>query len=235
MKHNRIGGWFLACLELTVVGLVVASPLSAQESKLRDTLKGHRCGVHCLAYSPDGKTLASGSYREVKLWDVETGKLKATLEGEGYFCSLAYSPDGETLVGTGPMAFKLWDVKTGKERTTTFKEWWGEYSATFPNPRSLPARLPSRESEVKFQQEVKTRKVQATLKGHRDSVADVAFSPDGKTLASGSYDKTIKLWNVATGKELATLIEDWDPVHCVAFSPDGKTLAAAVLTSFTGI
>ena len=57
-------------------------------------------------------------------------------------------------------------------------------------------------------------------------VCCVAFSPDGKTLASGSEDKTIKLWDVATGKEQATLKGHTEWVKSVAFSPDGKTLAS---------
>src|SRR5262249_53240542 len=70
-------------------------------------------------------------------------------------------------------------------------------------------------------------KVQATLKGHKNAVSSVAFSPDGKTLASGSGDKTIKLWDVATGKEMASLKGHTGYVFSVAFSPDGKTLASA--------
>jgi WD40 repeat protein len=69
-------------------------------------------------------------------------------------------------------------------------------------------------------------KLRATLKGHTNFVCSVAFSPDGKTLASGSADKTIKIWNVATGKNIATLIGHTDEVTSVAFSPDGKTLAS---------
>jgi WD40 repeat protein len=57
----------------------------------------------------------------------------------------------------------------------------------------------------------------------------VAYGPDGKTLASGSYDKTIKLWDVATGKELATPTSHTNRVYSVAFSPDGKTLASGSL------
>ena len=65
-----------------------------------------------------------------------------------------------------------------------------------------------------------------TLKGHSDSVWAVAISPDGKMLASVSTDKTIKLWNLATGQELRTLKGHSDWVNSVAFSPDGKTLAS---------
>ena len=63
-----------------------------------------------------------------------------------------------------------------------------------------------------------------TLKGHSDIVWSVAFSPDGKTLAAGSGDKTVKLWNLE-GKELQTLKGHSDIVYSVAFSPDGKTIA----------
>ena len=61
---------------------------------------------------------------------------------------------------------------------------------------------------------------------HDKAVSSVAYSPDGKTLASGSSDNTIKLWDVKTGKEQATLEGHTDAVFSVAYSPDGKTLAS---------
>src|SRR5580693_4178779 len=98
---------------------LVSSPLSAQEPKLRDTLKGHTRQVTSVAYSPDGKTLASGSREGIsKLWDVATGKELATLNSHNSWVkSVAFSPDGKTLAsGSGhlPSAeIKLWDVATG--------------------------------------------------------------------------------------------------------------------------
>ena len=62
--------------------------------------------------------------------------------------------------------------------------------------------------------------------GHRFGVDSVAFSPDGRTLASGSHDKTIKLWDAATGQALRTLAGHSSIVESVVFSPDGKTLAS---------
>src|SRR5207249_2274377 len=110
-------GWLgVACL-----GLLPLSPLSAQEAKLRDTLKGHKAGVFSVAFSPDGKTPATGdSHETIKLRDVATGKEQATLNGHAEAVwSLAYSPDGKTLAaGNLDRTVKLWDVATGKEQFT---------------------------------------------------------------------------------------------------------------------
>src|SRR5438309_1868007 len=120
MKTN--GGrmrWVMVWLGVAGLSLVATSPLSAHQPKLRATLQGHKSMVFSVAYSPDGKTLASGSNdATIRLWDVATGKERATLQGhKDLVRSVAYSPDGKTLAsGSNDATIRLWDVATGKER-----------------------------------------------------------------------------------------------------------------------
>src|SRR5262249_19575491 len=109
-----------------VIGVVLLlSPLGrcrAEEAKPRSALQGHTDMVQCVAFSPDGKILASGSRdRTIKLWDVASGKNTATLTGHkrgGWW--LAFSRDGKVLASAGhrDQTVKLWDVQTGKNTAT---------------------------------------------------------------------------------------------------------------------
>ena len=118
MNENRNALWFPAWLvAVTFLGPVSPPPLSVQEPKVRATLRGHTDGVSSVAYSPDGKTLASGGADEIKLWDVATGKELATLKGhtDGVW-SAACDPDGKTLVsGSADKTIKLWAIPVARQ------------------------------------------------------------------------------------------------------------------------
>ncbi|BAZ50901.1 serine/threonine protein kinase with WD-40 repeats [Nostoc sp. NIES-4103] len=214
------GTWYLQYIPQ----LITKSSESSYQPK---TLKGHASDVNSVAFSPDGKTLASGSDdKTIKLWNPTTGKEINTLKGHfEWIWTIAFSPDGKILAsGSKDKTIKLWNPVTAEEIRTLKGHSEGITSVAFsPDGKTLASG--SLDKTIKLW-DLATGKQIRTLEGHSQPVAAVAFSPDGKTLATGSWDKTIKLWNLATGKQIRTLEGHTNLVLCVAFSPDGKTLAS---------
>ncbi len=208
-------------------------------------LEGHTDPVSSIAFSPDGKILASGSRdKTIKLWDVAEIKQLALLSGytDSVFYSVAFSPDGKIFAsGSADNTITLWDIAEKKQIAELTGHTYSVYSVAFSPDGKLLAL-----SERVFRNTSNTgitgiilcnitEKCNITeeeiteLKGHTESVNSVAFSPDGRILASGSRDKTIRLWNVEEGKQIVELVElkgHTDSVSSVAFSPDGKILAS---------
>ena len=192
-------------------------------------LKGHTSYVLAVAFSPDSKTLASGSEDgTIKLWTMAGSKTteKSSLTGHtGPVRAVAFSPDGQYLAsGSADQTIKVWDIANGKEVLSLSGHGGPVVSVAFgPGGKTLASA--SDDKTVKLWN-LTTGKSTATLSGHTNYVTSVAYSPDGKILASGSADSTIKLWDAATGSEIRTLAGHTDWVWSVAFSPDGKTVAS---------
>ncbi|MCF3570105.1 serine/threonine protein kinase [Planktothrix agardhii 1806] len=200
--------------------------VSWQKPTLVTTLTGHSSSVTSVAFSPDSRTLASGSWdRTIKLWDVHSQGQIATLTGHSDFVrSVAFSPDGRKLAsGSEDKTIKLWDVHSqGKIATLTGHSNHVPSVAFSPDGQTLAS---GSYKTIKLW-DVQSQGKIATLTEHSNWVRSVAFSPDGRTLASGSEDNTIKLWDVQSQGQIATLTGHSRWVRSVAFSPDGRTLAS---------
>jgi hypothetical protein len=181
--------------------------------------------VSCIAFSPDGKRLVSGSLDEtVKIWDVETGRELRTLKPDfGAVASVAYSADGRYIAAGGREAAKTWNVQTGRE---LFK-----LAADIPSVKSLAF---STDGKRLAAAGASGRTIICDLQtGEQKSVEDNvrfvtsgAFSPDGRRLAT-VHDGLAKVWDVETGRELLAIKGHGAKTNSVAFSSDGGRLATA--------
>jgi WD40 repeat protein len=186
--------------------------------------------VLSLGFSPDGRLLAAGGYKEVRLMEAASGKVLATLPGHAdYVRSIAFSPDGKWLAaGGGPCQvsgeIKLWDVEARKLIRTMA----GHSDCIYSLAVSPDGKLVATTSYDKLAKlwDASTGKEVRNLKDHIDAVFAAAFSPDGKWLATGSQDRSVKIWDVASGQRLYTLSEPLDGITSIAFAPSGKQIAA---------
>ncbi|MDT4953221.1 MAG: hypothetical protein QOJ02_1359 [Acidobacteriota bacterium] len=184
------------------------------QQPIAQPLMGHSNSVTMLAFSSDRKTLASSDGNNILLWNIETRQMLGEIKpGHQYkeqsarlspLTSIAFSPDGKTLASSG--CGKLEERVPGGE---------SHYFCV--------------EGEIRLWDVATRQLLGQPLLGHKDEIKSVAFSPDGKTLASasGRSDGTIKLWDIATrqqvGRDFAGYVAG---MRKVIFSPDGATLAS---------
>jgi len=191
----------------------------------RNNLKGHQHWVNSVAFSPDGKTIVSGSRdKTIRLWDTTGKPIGQPLKGhQAGVYSVAFSPDGKTIVsGSRDKTIRLWDT-TGKPIGQPMKGHQAEVNSVAFSPDGKTIVSSSWDKTIRLW-DTTGKPIGQPLKGHQDGVNSVAFSPDGKTIISGSSDKTIRLWNT-TGKPIGQpLIGHEHHVNKVVFSPDGKTI-----------
>jgi WD40 repeat protein/DNA-binding SARP family transcriptional activator len=212
--------------------VVVWDVASGQE---RLNLNGHTEVVFGLAMSPDGQRLATIAYdRTARLWDLTTGAAVYTLTEiytspgplivGGQWIDIAFSPDGAKLATAGGNSVKVWDTATGDELVSLQQPVPDllAYTVAF-NPDGNHLAVGMRFGRGSGVWDADTGEKLFELAGHTASVVALAYSSDGRQIATGSNDGTIRLWDADTGEPQITL---QGLAFVLAFSPDDSHLAA---------
>jgi WD40 repeat protein len=233
-----VGGWSMAYSpdgsQLAVAaanGPIHIWDMASQEYV--QTLTGHQGPALGLAFSPDGRQLATSGFADgfAAIWDLESGQaITLTLNRDmPTLWSVSFSPDGSQVATSSAMedtfsestGIHVWDAVTGTALYTVTIDTMSVYSVRYsPDGKLVAAGV--QEGDVLLY-DISSRELVHRLSGHTGIPVDLAFSPDGQLLASGSTDNTVKVWDVASGEEQATLPNAWK----VRWSPDGTRIAAA--------
>lgn len=198
-----------------------------QNPLLIHTLKGHQATVEVLAFSPDGNLLVSGGGSmdaKIKIWNVWNGDENRTLSGhQTRVLALAFASDGQTLAsGSDDSLLNIWNLTTDKLSRTFLQPATNiTCLAITPNTQVL---VSGGLDGLKLW-DISTKRPLLNLLRY-ETVYSVAVSANGRLLASGMQDGTIKLWDLYTGKLITTFKAYSQPVSTIVFTPDSQIVIA---------
>jgi WD40 repeat protein len=222
-------GKWLAALSLSTTSGNAVKLWDATTGQELLTLAGHTDWVMGLAFSPDGKRLASTSLDgTVRIWSLAPGQetVNVLSPSAGYGNRVIYSPNGnEFATNGGDGTATIWSAKTGEPRLTLTGHNLEVMNMAFSQDgkRFATASLDATANVW----DAATGEKLLTLLGHEAGVRDITFSPDGSLIATGGFDNTARIWDTANGTELLKITGHEGIVPGVAFNPDGTRLATA--------
>ena len=194
-----------------------------------DSAPYHNFYFDYISFINDGQTLVSNGPGDIQFWNVTTGTHHVELDRLHGYSNFAFSPDGRIMATNRGNVILVRDVVEDKLlQKIEMISHVDKCLALSSDGRTVASghhHYTSGNHHYTIDLwDIETGKHKKTLKGHKESIESLAFSPDGKTLASGSLDNTIILWDVAKGKRKKTLKKHANEIRKVMFSPDGKTL-----------
>ena len=203
----------------------------AHTGKCIQVLAGSKNPIYAVKFAPHGKLLASGGEDGIRFWDVTTGKELHHILKEVRFLTLAFSPDGKSFAGAGEDGLlHLCDVATGREVRAWPSGNSGRTQVCFsPDGKSIAAG-----GELTHIWSVETGKEIASFASQGASLC-LAFSPNGRVLASGGITKgdnpdqfvgSVEWWEISSGQQIRKIANSQGMVRTIAFAPDGRTLAS---------
>jgi WD40 repeat protein/serine/threonine protein kinase len=210
---------------------------ATMDASIQEPMRGHTAMINGVAFSPDGKTLASASGfysdssddRTIRLWDIVTGS--QILEIHGHECGVTdvkFSPNGRTLASAScDKTVRIWDASTGRAIGEPLRGHGDEVTSIAFSPDGRTLASASKDSTVRLWDPAAGTCTRVP-NGHTGWVTGVAFSPDGRTLASAgsSGDYSVRLWDIESSR--TTVLQRGErEFNAISFSPDGKTVASA--------
>ncbi|KAL5504548.1 hypothetical protein ACEPAH_7209 [Sanghuangporus vaninii] len=197
-------------------------------------LEGHSHWVYSVAFSPDGKRIASGSRdRTILVWDADSGEIvSGPYKGHtDWVNSVAFSPDGKRVAsGSDDRTICVWDVDGGVLALGPLEGHTGKVLSVAFSPDGKCIASGSSDETIRVWDADSGKAVSDPFEGHTDWVNAVVFSPDGKCIVSGSGDKSIRVWDAESGKVVAGPFEGHcDGVRSVDFSQDGAHIVSGSL------
>ncbi|MBP0021629.1 MAG: serine/threonine protein kinase [Cyanobacteria bacterium SBLK] len=191
-------------------------------------IEAHAGWIKTLAITRSSQLLASGSAdKTVKLWDVNTRKLKQTLWGcEGEIRSLVFNPKGNLLMGSGTdRVIRIWEIDRSRTRQI-LQGHTGAVNALVTSPSGRILFSSGEDRTIKIW-DLQQGKLQRELQGHTDSIETLAMNSEGNLLVSGGSDRIVRIWHPGTGQLLHELADHEAGIEAIAIAPDNRTIATA--------